>query len=81
MDEEQKSMVVIIALIAVLASFMYWAWLTSLELFTIGIMALAVGLYFAFITALSQEAKKYFMQEMHQQEKKQLERQLCTSPN
>ncbi len=81
MNEEQKSTIVIIALVAVLALLLYWAWLTSLELFVAGITALAGCLYFALMLAIGLQERERIMQEERRQEERQPKRQFCVSPN
>jgi hypothetical protein len=69
MNEGQKSTIVIITLVVVLALLLYWTWLTSLELFVAGTAALTVGLYFALMHAIGLRERGHIMQEEHQQEK------------
>jgi uncharacterized protein YqfA (UPF0365 family) len=80
-NEEQRSTIVIITLVVVLALLLYWTWLTSLELFVAGIVALTVGLYFALMHAIGLRERERIMQEELRQEERRLKKQLCVSPN
>jgi uncharacterized protein YqfA (UPF0365 family) len=76
MNEGQKSTIVIITLVVVLALLLYWTWLTSLELFVAGIVALTVGLYFALMHAIGLRERERIIQEEHWREERLLKKQL-----
>jgi len=58
---------------------LYWAWLTSLELFTLGLMALTASIYIAFVTAIGLQARESIMKEQRRQEEQK--KQICVLPN
>jgi len=65
--------------IAILALMLCWAWLTSLELFTLGLMAVTASTYIAFVTAIGLQERERIMQEERKQEEQK--KQICVLPN
>jgi FtsH-binding integral membrane protein len=70
---------VLVAGIVVLALILYWAWLTSLELFIMALAWLAWSVYVAFMIAIGLQERERIMQEERQQEEPK--KQICVSLN
>jgi glucan phosphoethanolaminetransferase (alkaline phosphatase superfamily) len=65
--------------IVILALMLYWAWLTSPKLFTLGVMAVIASTYIAFMVAIGLQMKKRVMLEERRQEEPK--KQTCASSN
>jgi len=68
MDEKQEKTIVIIAVV-MLVLLLYWAWLTSFELFVFGLIVAIMNFYIFFAVAISLKILKHIMQEEKQLEK------------
>jgi glucan phosphoethanolaminetransferase (alkaline phosphatase superfamily) len=68
MEEKQEKTIVIIAVV-MLVLLLYWAWLTSFELFVFGLIVAIMNFYIFFAVAISLKILKHIMQEEKQLEK------------